>query len=171
MGPERNRLHLRAAEIDADTHAASPRAPSDPRKQPTALRCSSRPRQDRRPAVRAVDRSTALEGVRGESAPAHSNQAWCDLRLRYQGIAPPSPRGGQFFDPGAKYHAPDNTPYTRYFLAGILQFQFHRALLGHRPHDAAAPCSIYRSGGGRAAVSRRCCRWARRAHGPMRSTC
>ena len=32
------------------------------------------------------------------------------------------------FDPGAKYHIPDNTPYTRYFLSYILQFQFHKAL-------------------------------------------
>ena len=64
----------------------------------------------------------------GEVAPAGYNQAWWDLRLKYQGIAPPSPRGEEFFDPGAKYHVPDNTPYARYFLADILQFQFHRAL-------------------------------------------
>src|SRR5262245_53256144 len=66
----------------------------------------------------------------GEVKPDGYNQAWWDLRLKYQGVAPPggSARGEQFFDPGAKYHVPDNTPYTRYFLAGILQFQFHRAL-------------------------------------------
>jgi peptidyl-dipeptidase A len=64
----------------------------------------------------------------GEIKPAEYNKAWWDLRLKYQGIAPPSPRGDEFFDPGAKYHVPDNTPYTRYFLADILQFQFHRAL-------------------------------------------
>ena len=29
---------------------------------------------------------------------------------------------------------PDNTPYTRYFLADILQFQFHRALAHHVMH-------------------------------------
>ncbi|MEP7307547.1 MAG: M2 family metallopeptidase [Acidobacteriota bacterium] len=56
------------------------------------------------------------------------NRAWWELRLKYQGVAPPSARGEDFFDPGAKYHVPDNTPYTRYFLADILQFQFHRAL-------------------------------------------
>ena len=65
----------------------------------------------------------------GEVKPADYNQAWWELRLKYQGIAPPSPRGEEFFDPAAKYHVPDNTPYTRYFLADILQFQFHRALL------------------------------------------
>ena len=53
----------------------------------------------------------------GEVAPADYNKAWWDLRLKYQGVAPPSPRGEEFFDPGAKYHVPDNTPYTRYFLA------------------------------------------------------
>jgi peptidyl-dipeptidase A len=64
----------------------------------------------------------------GEISPADYNKAWWDLKLKYQGVAPPSIRGEEFFDPGAKYHVPDNTPYTRYFLADILQFQFHRAL-------------------------------------------
>ncbi len=64
----------------------------------------------------------------GEVSPADYNKAWWDLRLKYQGIAPSSPRGEEWFDPGAKYHVPDNTPYTRYFLARIMQFQFHRSL-------------------------------------------
>ena len=55
------------------------------------------------------------------------NQAWNDLRLQYQGIEPPVQRTEQHFDPGAKYHIPGNTPYTRYFLARILQFQFYKA--------------------------------------------
>jgi peptidyl-dipeptidase A len=68
-------------------------------------------------------------GVFGSRVPpAEYNKAWWELRLRYQGVAPPSPRGEEFFDPGAKYHVPANTSYTRYFLASILQFQFHRAL-------------------------------------------
>lgn len=64
----------------------------------------------------------------GEVPASAYNEAWWDLRLKYQGVAPPSARGEEFFDPGAKYHVPDNTPYTRYFLARILQFQFHRSL-------------------------------------------
>jgi peptidyl-dipeptidase A len=64
----------------------------------------------------------------GQVTPANYNQAWWALRLKYQGVAPPQPRGEDFFDPGAKYHVPGNTPYARYFLAHILQFQFHRAL-------------------------------------------
>src|ERR1700720_1051677 len=82
----------------------------------------------------------------GEITPAQYNKGWWDLRLKYQGIAPPSARGEQFFDPGAKYHVPDNTPYTRYFLAEILQFQFHRAL--SRAAGCTTPlhrCSIYES--------------------------
>ena len=76
----------------------------------------------------------------GKIAPENYNQAWWDLKLKYQGVAPPSPRGEQFFDPGAKYHVPANTPYTRYFLAQILQFQFHRALAKAAGcTDAAAP--------------------------------
>jgi peptidyl-dipeptidase A len=64
----------------------------------------------------------------GEVTPDHYNKAWWDLRLKYQGVAPPAPRGEEFFDPGAKYHVPANYPYTMYFLAHILQFQFHRAM-------------------------------------------
>ena len=82
----------------------------------------------------------------GEITPDDYNKAWWDLRLKYQGIAPPSARGEEFFDPGAKYHVPDNTPYTRYFLADILQFQFHRALA--KTAGCTLPlhrCSIYES--------------------------
>jgi peptidyl-dipeptidase A len=55
------------------------------------------------------------------------NQAWTDLRLQYQGITPPAARDETNFDAGAKYHIPGNTPYARYFLARILQFQFYKA--------------------------------------------
>ena len=64
----------------------------------------------------------------GEITPANYNKAWWDLRLKYQGVAPPVARSEADFDPGAKYHVPANVPYTRYFLARILQFQFYRAL-------------------------------------------
>lgn len=59
-------------------------------------------------------------------------------------MAPPTTRGEEFFDPGAKYHVPANTPYARYFLASVLQFQFHRALA--KASGCMAPlhrCSIY----------------------------
>ena len=64
----------------------------------------------------------------GSIKPANYNKAWWDLRAKYEGIAPPAARGEEFFDAAAKYHVPANTPYTRYFLADILQFQFYRAL-------------------------------------------
>jgi len=61
--------------------------------------------------------------------PAESyNKAWWELRQKYQGVAAPVVRSEEDFDPGAKYHIPGNTPYSRYFLAHILQFQFHRAM-------------------------------------------
>ncbi len=63
----------------------------------------------------------------GETSPAEYNEAWTGNMLRYQGLVPPGPRPENAFDPGAKYHIPGNTPYTRYFLAHIYQFQFHRA--------------------------------------------
>jgi peptidyl-dipeptidase A len=64
----------------------------------------------------------------GEIAPERYNAGWWELRTKYQGIRPPVARSEADFDPGAKYHIPANTPYTRYFLAHILQFQFQRAL-------------------------------------------
>ena len=82
----------------------------------------------------------------GQVAPADYNKAWWERRLKYQGVAPPLPRGEQFFDPGAKYHVPANYSYTRYFIAHILQFQFHRELskiAGCR--TALHRCSVYES--------------------------
>ncbi|WP_273453742.1 M2 family metallopeptidase [Nevskia ramosa] len=64
----------------------------------------------------------------GEVQPADYNKAWWKLREEYQGVAPPMARSEEDFDPGAKYHIPGNTPYTRYFLSFVVQFQFHKAL-------------------------------------------
>ncbi len=80
----------------------------------------------------------------GEISPEKYNEAWWQLRLKYQGIAPGVPRTEADFDPGAKYHVPANVPYTRYFLAAILQYQFHRALT--QSAGCTGPlhrCSIY----------------------------
>jgi peptidyl-dipeptidase A len=82
----------------------------------------------------------------GEVPPERYNQAWWDLVRKYQGVAPPVERTENDFDPGAKYHVPANVPYTRYFLAHILQFQFHKALA--QKAGCQAPlhrCSIYGS--------------------------
>ncbi|MFQ5551798.1 MAG: M2 family metallopeptidase [Gemmatimonadales bacterium] len=79
-----------------------------------------------------------------EVSPEEYNTAWWDLRREYQGIMPPTERGEEWFDPGAKYHIPGNTPYTRYFLAAILQFQFHRALCATAGYEGPLNrCSIY----------------------------
>jgi len=64
----------------------------------------------------------------GQVKPADYNKAWWRLREQYQGVAPPVERSEADFDPGAKYHIPSNTPYARYFLARIYQFQFYRAM-------------------------------------------
>jgi peptidyl-dipeptidase A len=65
----------------------------------------------------------------GSITPDRYNMSWWELSARYQGVAPPVPRGEEEFDPGAKYHVAANVPYLRYFFAHILQFQFHKALL------------------------------------------
>ncbi len=80
----------------------------------------------------------------GQVGPEEYNQRWWSLRQEYQGIAPPAARGAEAFDAGAKYHVAANVPYARYFLARILQFQFHRALC--RVAGLEGPlhrCSIY----------------------------
>jgi peptidyl-dipeptidase A len=80
----------------------------------------------------------------GEITPDQYNRAWWELIRKYQGIAPPVSRTEAEFDPGAKYHVAANVPYTRYFLANILQFQFHRALA--KQSNCTSPlhrCSIY----------------------------
>jgi len=85
----------------------------------------------------------------GEIPPDKYNQGWWDLRLKYQGVAPPIPRSEADFDPGAKYHVAADVPYTRYFLSFIMQFQFHRALAaaaGCPAQGSNTPldrCSIY----------------------------
>ena len=82
----------------------------------------------------------------GEVGPEGYNDLWWQLREEYQGVAAPSERPAGAFDPGAKYHVPGNTPYTRYFLAHILQFQFHRALCEVAGDEGPVHrCSIYGS--------------------------
>ena len=80
----------------------------------------------------------------GKVPPKEYNKAWWELRKKYQGVMAPVERGEEDFDPGAKYHVPASVPYTRYFLATILQFQFHRALCRQAGHQGPLHrCSIY----------------------------
>lgn len=80
----------------------------------------------------------------GEISPEEYNKGWWDLRTEYQGIAAPVERSEADFDAGAKYHIPGNTPYTRYFLSFIMQFQFHKALCEKAGHTGPLhECSIY----------------------------
>jgi len=82
----------------------------------------------------------------GKVTADHYNQHWWDLKRKYQGIAPPLPRSAADFDPGAKYHVASNTPYMRYFLAAVLEFQFHRALCKKAGFTGPLhECSIYGS--------------------------
>jgi len=82
----------------------------------------------------------------GQITPADYNQAWWDLRLKYQGVAPPVPRSEADFDPGAKYHVAANFPYMRYFLADILEFQFYRAMCKEAGYTGPLNrCTFYQS--------------------------
>jgi peptidyl-dipeptidase A len=81
---------------------------------------------------------------RGQVTPENYNDYWWKLRQHYQGIgfsgANKRLDTDGFFDPGAKFHVPNNTPYIRYFVAHVLQFQFHRSMCGNTPPQS---CSIY----------------------------
>lgn len=80
----------------------------------------------------------------GEVQPGDYNAAWWKLREQYQGVSAPVARTEEDFDPGAKYHIPGNTPYTRYFLSFILQFQFHKALCDAAGFEGPLhECSVY----------------------------
>ncbi len=63
----------------------------------------------------------------GKITEAEYNRRWWELVEKYQGLQAPGTRPVAAFDPGAKYHVAASVPYTRYFLAQILQFQFQRA--------------------------------------------
>ena len=80
----------------------------------------------------------------GEIEESNLNSSWWDMRESYQGITSPVNRSEDYFDPGAKYHIPANTPYTRYYLARIMQYQFHEALCNAMNFDGLLhECSIY----------------------------
>jgi len=80
----------------------------------------------------------------GSIKPADYNKAWWELKAKYQGVAPATARGEDFFDPGAKYHVPGNTPYTRYFLSHVLQFQFYKGLCDAAGYQGPLyECSFY----------------------------
>ena len=81
---------------------------------------------------------------RGEITPENYNEAWWELRSQYQGIIPPDMRPEDAFDPGSKYHIPNNVPYLRYFLSFIMQFQFHQAACDMAGWDGPLHrCSVY----------------------------
>uniref|UniRef100_A0A3B4GUW0 Angiotensin-converting enzyme n=1 Tax=Pundamilia nyererei TaxID=303518 RepID=A0A3B4GUW0_9CICH len=82
----------------------------------------------------------------GKTPPERYNADWWYLRTKYQGICPPTRRTEEHFDAGAKYHIPGNTPYIRYFVSFILQFQFHEKLCEAAKHTGPLhTCDIYRS--------------------------
>lgn len=82
----------------------------------------------------------------GELTPETYNDGWWSLRREYQGVRPPIERSSDYFDPGGKYHIPNNVSYTRYFIAHILQFQFHKAACEMTGWEGPLHrCSIYGS--------------------------
>ncbi|SDE43824.1 peptidyl-dipeptidase A [Massilia sp. PDC64] len=80
----------------------------------------------------------------GQVKPADYDKAWWALTQQYQGVSRPAPIADGGFDAGAKFHVASDTPYARYFLAHVLQFQFHRALCKEAGDTGPLyRCSIY----------------------------
>ena len=80
----------------------------------------------------------------GQITEAQYNERWWQLVNKYQGISSPGVRPSSAFDPGAKYHVAASVPYTRYFLADILEFQFQRAACQQMGWQGPlSRCSIY----------------------------
>ncbi|XP_033109443.1 angiotensin-converting enzyme-like [Anneissia japonica] len=83
---------------------------------------------------------------RGITTPEDYNSKWWELRTKYQGIEAPVERSSTDFDPGAKYHIPSGTPYIRYFVSFLIQFQFHESLCKEKNHEGPIHrCNIYQS--------------------------
>ena len=80
----------------------------------------------------------------GKTKPADYDNSWWQLREQYMGVSRPAPMTEGGFDAGAKYHVAADVPYARYFLAHLLQFQFHRALCKEAGYTGPLhACSIY----------------------------
>jgi peptidyl-dipeptidase A len=64
----------------------------------------------------------------GRIAREKYTRAWWKYAARYQRVRPPGDRSAALFDPGSKFHIPHGYAYMPYFVARVLQYQFHRAL-------------------------------------------
>ena len=107
----------------------------------------------------------------GKITPADYNKAWWDLRLKYQGIAPPVARSEADFDPGAKYHVPANAPYARYFIAAYSSVPVSsRTVQNRRIHGPAPSLLDLQQQSSRREACERCSKWERAARGLKRST-
>jgi peptidyl-dipeptidase A len=81
----------------------------------------------------------------GKTKPADYDNSWWQLRDQYMGMKRPAASNGVTgFDAGAKYHVAADVSYARYFLADMLQFQFHRALCREAGYSGPLNrCSVY----------------------------
>ena len=144
--PRGHRRRAHAVDHAAVSERAGPPAGGPQGRQGADQRADEgRAREDRVPAVRPADRQVALGRVRRQDQAGRLQQGLVGPAAAVPGRSTrPAPRTEEDFDPGAKYHIPANVPYTRYFLARMLQFQFHRALCRAAGHEGPLhQCSIY----------------------------
>jgi peptidyl-dipeptidase A len=81
-----------------------------------------------------------------ELPPSRYNQRWWELKARYQGIAPPAPRGEEHCDPASKTHINnDAAQYYDYGLSYVLLFQLHDHVARNILHQSPRATSYYGS--------------------------
>ena len=105
-------------------------APQDASVESDQLRYLIRIALDKLPtmATAAVVDTWRWKVYSGEIPPERYNEGWWEQVRKYQGVAPPISRSEKDFDAVMFYHISNNVPYDRYFTAGLLQFDFYKAL-------------------------------------------
>jgi len=81
-----------------------------------------------------------------ELDPQRWNARWWELAARYQGIAPPAPRGEEFCDAATKTHINDDPAgYYDYALSFVLLFQLHQHIATQILHQDPRDTNYYGS--------------------------
>lgn len=80
----------------------------------------------------------------GDLSADELNKRWWDYVARFQGIAPPEPRGEEYCDPATKTHINDDpAQYYKYAIAFAIKYQLHMYIAKNILHQDPRNCSYY----------------------------